>query len=115
MKLILPILGYAVAAYFLAAAFVPHLRPTWGISWVFWWTRSGPGKARRRLPVMGPLSCLGLSLFIGSLLTLIGWGDHPVVDSWATRTLLSGFVLVALGRMFAGPAQVEPVSSRRSK
>ena len=115
MKRILPILAYAVAAYFLAAALLPRLRPRWGMSWSFWWTRTGSGKACRRLPVMGPLSCLGLSLFIGSLMTLIVWGDHLVVDSWATRTWLLGFVLVALGRMFAGPAEVEQVSSRRSK
>lgn len=32
MKLILPILGYAVAAYFLAAALLPRLRPRWGVA-----------------------------------------------------------------------------------
>ncbi len=115
MKLILPILGYAAAAYFLVATFVPRVRPRWGISWTYWWTRSDAGQTRRRLPVIGPMSCLGLFLFIGSLMTFIVWGDRPAVDAWATRTWIVGFILVAVGRMFAGPAEVEQVSSRRRK
>jgi len=54
--LIIPLL---IAAYFLTAAFVPRIRLRWGV-------RYTAGMVVLK-PRMGMVSCIGISLFIGSM------------------------------------------------
>src|SRR5258705_7939173 len=53
------IIPLVLAAYFLTAAFVPRIRLRWGVGY-------SAGMVVLK-PRMGMLSCIGISLFIGSM------------------------------------------------
>jgi UDP-N-acetylmuramyl pentapeptide phosphotransferase/UDP-N-acetylglucosamine-1-phosphate transferase len=92
-----PIIVLSIAAYFLIAAFVPRIRPRWGVS---------KGTKRRRVlgPRLGMVTCIGISVFIGGFALPMIWTRTP--HEWLERILSAGFALVGIGAIldwFVGP------------
>ena len=97
MNIAIVILGYLLAAYFFAAAFIPRSRFRWGYGRSWTWSRSGKTKGRYRESQMGTLSCLGIGLFIAALATFFV-APASAIKAIAPFTLIGG-ILAIIGKI----------------
>jgi hypothetical protein len=99
MKIAIVILGYALAAYFFAAVWIPRIRLRWGIARSTTWLRTGTTRAGYRLPMMGTLSCLGTGTFAGAFTTFFIVAKNNTAATITIAFLLIGFVFGVIGRI----------------
>jgi UDP-N-acetylmuramyl pentapeptide phosphotransferase/UDP-N-acetylglucosamine-1-phosphate transferase len=100
MKYVL-IVPSLIAIYFLTAAFVPRIRPRWGVS------RSGGVTTLK--PHTGALTCIGVFVFIGSMVLAAILNQPPL--TWMEWVTIPGFILAAVGSILDWIR--EPIIRRR--
>jgi hypothetical protein len=90
-----------IAIYFLTAAFVPRIRLRWGV-------RRSRGVTTLK-PHMGALTCIGISVFIGSLALAPLLKVQP--STWIEWVTIPAFILTAVGSILDWIR--EPIIRRR--
>jgi len=99
MRIAIVIFGYLLAAYFFAAANLPHIRLRWGYarSWIR--SRSGKTEVRYRQPKMGTLSCLGIGITIAAFSTVFVGLKNDTAMTIAFSFLVVGFIFGIIGQL----------------
>jgi hypothetical protein len=79
---------FAIAMYFLVAAFVPRLRMRWGITIGI--------KTTTLKPHLGMVSCIGMSVFTGAFAVLMTWNIKISPES-ILHLFVGAFVTICVG------------------
>jgi protein-S-isoprenylcysteine O-methyltransferase Ste14 len=82
-----PLIFISLASYFLLAALVPRLRLRWG--------RSRRTRTTVLQPHMGAVTCVGMTILLGSFSLPFLWRSAP--REWIEGLVAAGLVLVIAG------------------